>query len=118
MIKEVNVTVMVGDMERAVRFYTETLGFRLKIRYGDDFAQIQAPGAIIAVHPFVGGGSQPAGQNGLSIGLAVDDIDRTVADLKGKGVSFTRISDDGPVTLAFFSDPDGNPLYLSRSKWG
>lgn len=37
--------------------------------------------------------------------------------LQQKGVSFREekggpVVDDGPVKLAFFSDPDGNDLYL------
>jgi catechol 2,3-dioxygenase-like lactoylglutathione lyase family enzyme len=35
MINEANVTAIVNDMERAVKFYTEALGLRVKARYGD-----------------------------------------------------------------------------------
>ena len=42
--------------------------------------------------------------------------------LKGKGVAFKgNILEDGPVRLAFFGDPDGNPFYLThvkRGMWG
>jgi len=116
MIKEANVTLMVNDMERAVRYYTETLGLKLKVRYGEHFAQVEAPGTIIALHPK--SGPKPGGFESISIGFAVDDLDRTMGELKAKGVSFSRITDDTQVRLAFFTDPDGNPLYLSQSKWG
>jgi len=33
-------------------------------------------------------------------------------------VRFLRTTDDNQVRLAFFTDADGNPLYLSQSKWG
>ena len=53
------------------------------------------------------------------MGLGVADIDSEMTKPKGKGVSFSRVSNDGPVKLAFFKDPDGNPLYLSQTqKWG
>jgi len=39
-------------------------------------------------------------------------------ELKAKGVQFSRTTDDAQVKLAFFTDPDGNPLYLSQNKWG
>lgn len=116
MIKEANVTVMVTDMERAVKFYVGTLGLELKAQWGDQFAQVKAPGTVIALHPAVKGGARP-GDSSLSIGFSVDDLEKTMTEMKEKGVKFTRVSEDGPVKLAFFGDPDGNPLYLSQSKW-
>lgn len=118
MIKEANVTLMVRDIERAVRFYTDVLGLRLKARYGDQFAQVEAPGTTIALHPAGEKGPQPGKSESISIGFAVDQLDMAVNELKGKGVAFSRISDDVQVKLAFFTDPDGNPLYLSQSTWG
>ena len=118
MIKEANVTVMVRDMKKSVQFYAETLGLAVKARYGDEFAQLQAPGTIIALHPVRKGSPPPTSPAGLSIGLSVDDLDKAMADLKGKGVAFSRVVDDAQVKLAFFKDPDGYELYLSQSKWG
>jgi catechol 2,3-dioxygenase-like lactoylglutathione lyase family enzyme len=117
MIKEANVTVMVNSIDKAVRFYTDTLGLKLKARYGDQFAQVEAPGTIIALHPASMSGPTSRKSESMSIGFSVDNIDVAMNDLKGKGVSFSRISDDTQVRLAFFSDPDGTPLYLSQSKW-
>jgi catechol 2,3-dioxygenase-like lactoylglutathione lyase family enzyme len=117
-IKEANITVIVSDMTRAVRFYADALGLTLKRRYGDHFAQFEAPGTIIALHPAVKDGPQPGKSESLSVGFAVDNLDATMSELKGKGVAFSRVADDDQVKLAFFTDPDGNPLYLSQSKWG
>jgi lactoylglutathione lyase len=118
MIKGANVTVMVGDMKKAVRFYTGTLGLKLKAQYGDEFAQVEAPGTIIALHPANKNAPKRGNSQSLSIGFAVDDLEKTMIELKKKGVEFSRISDDVQVRLAFFTDTDGNPLYLSQSKWG
>jgi hypothetical protein len=42
-----------------------------------------------------------------------------MTDLKAKGVAFSRVVEDRPTKLAFFTDPDGNPLYLSQTaRWG
>jgi len=117
MIKEANVTLMVSDMGRAVRFYTNVLGLKLKSRYGDNFAQVEAPGTIIALHPATEG-PKPDRSESISIGFAVSDLDKERAELENKGVKFLRTADDTQVRLAFFTDPDGNPLYLSQSKWG
>ena len=115
---EANVTLMVSDMNRSTRFYVETLGLRLKARYGDHFAQIEAPGVIIALHPSNERNSTKK-EGSISIGFGVDDLEKTVQELETKGVRFASgIVDDGQVRLASFTDPDGNQLYLSQSRWG
>jgi catechol 2,3-dioxygenase-like lactoylglutathione lyase family enzyme len=117
-ITEANVTVMVSDINRSVEFYVETLGLRLKSRYADQFAQVECQGLTIALHPAFEGGPRPGNSESLSVGFGVEDLESAMADLKRKGVSIDRVSNDGPVRLAFFKDPDGNPLYLSQTrKW-
>ena len=37
-----NVTVYVSNMDRAVRFYSDTLGLKLAYRFGDHWASIEA----------------------------------------------------------------------------
>jgi len=32
-------------------------------------------------------------------------------------LKFSPVVEDGPVRLASFKDPDGNPLYLAESRW-
>jgi catechol 2,3-dioxygenase-like lactoylglutathione lyase family enzyme len=118
MIKEANATLIVSNIDRAVRFYTDVLGLKLRARYGDQFVQVEAPGTTIALHPAIENGPQPGKSESISIGFAGDNLDVAVNELKSKGVVFSRISDDAQVKLAFFVDPDGNPLYLSQSKWG
>jgi len=42
-----------------------------------------------------------------------------MTDLKAKGVAFSRVVEDRQNKLAFFTDPDGTPLYLSQTaRWG
>jgi catechol 2,3-dioxygenase-like lactoylglutathione lyase family enzyme len=116
MFKDANVTVMVSNMDRAVNFYVETLGLKLKSRYGDYFAQVEAPGTTIALHPSSKNGPQPGKSESLSIGLGVDNLESAMATLRDKGVTFSGEVEDGPVKLAFFTDPDRNPLYLSQTQ--
>jgi catechol 2,3-dioxygenase-like lactoylglutathione lyase family enzyme len=118
MIKEANVTVMVTDLNRAVKLYTETLGLKLKARYADQFAQVVAPSLTIALHPAGKNTPQPGRSHGLSIGFSVDNLEEMTKDLSNKGVVFGEVVDDRAVKLAFFSDSDRTPLYLSQSKWG
>ncbi len=118
MITEANVTVMISDINRSIKFYVETLGLKLKSRYADQFAEVECPGLTIALHPAFERGPRPGNSESLSVGFGVADVDGAMAKLRAKGVSFSRVSNDGPVKLAFFRDPDGNPLYLSQTqKW-
>ena len=114
---EGNVTVMVSEMNSAIQFYVEKLGLTLKVRYSDQFAQVVAPGLTIALHPADRQGRRSGRSEGLSIGLRVDNLERTMKDLEGKGLKFSPVVEDGPVRLASFKDPDGNPLYLAESRW-
>ena len=41
-LKSCNITVMVADMDNAVRFYTETLGLKLEKQYENHYAEIEA----------------------------------------------------------------------------
>jgi len=114
---EGNVTVMVSEMNSAIQFYVEKLGLTLKVRYSDQFAQVVAPGLTIALHPADRQGRRSGRSEGLSIGLRGDNLERTMKDLEGKGLKFSPVVEDGPVRLASFKDPDGNPLYLAESRW-
>ena len=107
-----NITLMVTDMDKAIAFYTEVLGFSLKIRYGDHWADIEAPGLAIGLHP-----AHPYVRFGdsMSIGLKVRSLKEGMESLKTKGIEF-RESDDTQVQLAFFEDPSGNSLYLVEER--
>ena len=107
------ITIMVSDMDAAIAFYTETLGFKLKNRYESHWADIEAPGMSIGLHP----SSRDTLQgNNLQVGLSVPDLSLAMTGLAEKGVKFSPIRDDN-VKLAYFSDPDGNIFYLVEAGW-
>lgn len=112
-IQHANITVMITDMDRAVAFYTEILGFHLKNRFGNHWADIEAPGLSIGLHPT---GRNIQRSDNLQIGLKVADLDRAVSELQNKGVTF-HINSEEAAALAFFKDPDNNTLYLVQPKW-
>ena len=106
-------TIMASDFERSLRFYTETLGLTLKFRAASDWAEIDAPGVAIGLHP-AGGHAPVGGGGGMSLGFEVADIEATMETLKSRGVEFPRgWRQSGQLRLADFADPDGTPLYLS-----
>ena len=108
-----NITIMVSNMDDAIKFYTDVLGFTLKNRYGDHWADIEAPGLSIGIHP-----AHPYVRYGdsMSLGLKVSNLKESMEQLKSKGVEFIE-RDDTQVQLASFTDPSGNALYLVEQKW-
>ena len=83
-LREGNVIVMVSEMNSAIQFYVEKLGLTLKVRYSDQFAQVVAPGLTIALHPADRQGRRSGRSEGLSIGLRVNNLERTMKDLEGR----------------------------------
>ena len=79
---ESQITIMVPDMDEAVRFYTEKLRLRLKSRYGNEFAVIEAPGLTIGLHPQP---AKPSAQShAVSIGLGVESLEPAMEELKAR----------------------------------
>ncbi len=117
MIKGGNATIFVTDMDRSVSFYTETLDLRLVFRAGDHWATIDAgDGLQLGLHPASPRNPAPGTAGAVTVGLAVDEsIERVVSTLEKRGVVFHGpVVDEGQLKLAFFTDPDGNELYLAE----
>jgi catechol 2,3-dioxygenase-like lactoylglutathione lyase family enzyme len=113
MLKAGNVTVLVSDLDRAINFYTQILGLKLDNRYENEWAEIIAPGLTIGLHPVMEHGPQPGKSESLSIGFTVDSLNEEMSILKSRGIIFSpNIVEDGPVRIAFFTDPDKTPLYI------
>jgi catechol 2,3-dioxygenase-like lactoylglutathione lyase family enzyme len=121
MISGGNATLTVSDLDRALRFYVETLGFKLQHRAGDAWAEVDAGGGLVlGLHVARAHGPQPGAHGSISVGF---DLNQPIGDvvevLENRGVRFHGpVKDDGPVKLAFFGDPDGNALYLAEAKRG
>jgi uncharacterized protein (TIGR00369 family) len=105
------VTLTVSDFERAVEFYSGTLGLKLNMRFGDQWAVLDGGGGLlIALLPE----SEDNGP-GPAIGLGVSGpIEEQVETLRERGVVFDgSLIEDHHVKIANFVDPDGNRLYLT-----
>jgi catechol 2,3-dioxygenase-like lactoylglutathione lyase family enzyme len=111
-----NVTVYVSNMDRAVRFYSETLGLKLAYRFADHWA---GTGLTIGLHP--ASSAFPAGRRGsMAIGLQLKgSIREAVSTLKTKGVRFQGdvVNEAKAGSFIGFEDPDGNQLYLAELDW-
>ncbi len=111
-LKTCRINVMVSNMDEAVEFYINTLGIELLNRYGDHYAEIQAPDLLIGLHLAT---EKIVPGNSLSIGLGVVEFDKTLKELESKGIRF-RMEEAGWIRLAHFNDPDNNLLFLAERK--
>ncbi|MGO8999830.1 MAG: VOC family protein [Polyangiaceae bacterium] len=119
MIAGGNATLVITDMDRALRFYVETLGFKLRARFGDDWAEVDAgDGLVLGLHRARSHGPKPGAHGSISVGFDVNQpIAEVVEVLANRGVQFHGpVKEEGAVKLAFFADPDGNALYLAEQK--
>ena len=115
MIRGGNATIYVTDMDRAVDFYTNTLGLVLLGRYGDEWASVDAGnGFMLGLHPVSESAPRPGTSGSISVGLNVTEpLEEVQKRLAQHGVSFMGdIVSDGPGRFARFNDPDGNHLYF------
>ena len=95
-----NVFYRVPDMDAAVRFYTDVLGFGLKLRDGDRWAAFDVGGMTLAVE-----GGAPGGRGGATVSLRVDGLSAVVTDLKGKGADIGDIESGPHERKAQLQDP-------------
>jgi catechol 2,3-dioxygenase-like lactoylglutathione lyase family enzyme len=121
-------SIFVDDQEKALRFYTEVLGFvkKTEIPMGehrwltvvspedpDGVELVLEPDGHPAVRPF----KEALVADGIPFtSFAVADVDAEFARLKGLGVAFTQEPlRMGPVTTAVFDDTCGNLVQIAAA---
>lgn len=112
-IIDANVTVMVSDMDRSVKFY-ESLGLTVKSRWGNHYAMLTGGGMTIGLHP----GSPKSGDRaGFSLGFIVSDVNDAKELLKKANVVFEEGTDKSGI-FAHTKDPDGTIVYFMQPLYG
>jgi len=99
----------VNDMERAIAFYRDTLGFRLTSR--DYVARFNLDGVLFELVPNPPDNALAGGGN-ARLSLGVTDIQQATKALQAKGIATTPVKEEPGGLLSFFKDPDGNELCL------
>jgi lactoylglutathione lyase len=120
--------IRVGDLERAIGFYTEVLGMRLLRRkdypegrftlafvgYGPE-----SEGAVIELTHNWDTDAYALGDGFGHVAIAVDDIHAACARIRAQGGVITR--EPGPMkhgntVIAFVRDPDGYAIELIETR--
>jgi len=112
--------IAVKDIDRARKFYEETLGLDTKEAMGGEILEVKSGDTLINVYR-----SEFAGTNkATALTFDVDDIESEIRELKDKGVFFEKYDlpgleprgdlyvGEGGFKTAWFKDPDGNILSL------
>ncbi|HEX7627214.1 MAG TPA: VOC family protein [Gaiellaceae bacterium] len=108
------ISVPVTDVERAKKFYGETLGLQQVNEAGFPEYQLGENISVYLLDMEAVGSSFTAPHSG-SIALRVADVAETRKELEAKGIVFEGdILDTSVCHMAFFRDPDGNALMLHR----
>jgi catechol 2,3-dioxygenase-like lactoylglutathione lyase family enzyme len=117
----VSVRYIVNDVDAAIPFYTEQLGFHVEMHPAPGFASLSYGDLRLLLNrPGAGGagqsmpdGSDPAPGGWNRVQIAVDDIDAVVAKLKASGASFRNevVTGNGGKQV-LVEDPSGNPIEL------
>ena len=108
------ISVPVTDMERAKRFYEETLGLpRISERGFPQYPLGENVSVYLIRMEDVG--SSYSGPHTAHVALRVPDVAESRKELEAKGVEFEGdILDTSVCHMAFFKDPDGNQFMLHR----
>ena len=117
----VSVRYIVADVDAAIVFYTEMLGFAVDLHPAPGFAQLSKGDLRMLLNrPGAGGAGQampdgrapaPGGWNRVQI--QVEDLVATVEKLKGAGCRFRNdiVAGNGGKQV-LLEDPSGNPIEL------
>ena len=119
-----HVHLKVADLDRAIAFYRDVLGFELMQRMGDQAAFLSAGGYHhhIGLNTWEskGGSPPPPGTTGLyhvairypSRAALADALKRLVENR----ITLTGASDHGVSEALYLNDPDGNGIELYRDR--
>jgi catechol 2,3-dioxygenase-like lactoylglutathione lyase family enzyme len=117
----VSVRYITDDVDAAVAFYVERLGFNLEMRPGPGFARLSRGNLHLVLNqPGAGGAGQPMPDGRLPepggwnhIQIEVSDLERKVEALREAGASFRNdiVTGRGGSQI-LLEDPSGNPIEL------
>ena len=119
-----HVHLTVADLDRALGFYRDVLGFEVTTRYGTDAVFLSAGGYHhhIGLNTWAGRGASPPppGPTGLyHLAILLPDRRALAAVVRGiidAGIPLEGAADHGVSEAVYLRDPDGNGVELYRDR--
>ncbi|MDQ3853770.1 MAG: VOC family protein [Thermoproteota archaeon] len=110
------VILLVSNMEKSIKFYSDTLELPIKSR-SKDWTEFFKNDTVLALHPAPEKKKMLKTGSGTLVGFEVTDLDSTVKKLKGKRVKFFKRPKDEPFGKhAIVQDPDGHLISIAELK--
>jgi len=106
------VILLVSDMKRSTKFYSETLGMKLK-KKSKDWTEFSEGGTVLAIHPAKR--KRIKKNNSMLVGFSVSDFDDVINGLKKKKARFFKKPKEEPFGKhAIIQDPDGHLISIMQ----
>ena len=99
----------VSDLDRAIAFYRDVLGFRLVSR--DIVARFNVDGVLFELVPSAAKTNR-RDQGNARLCMRVDNVEKALVELKSQAVRTDPAVQKSTGVLASFHDPDGNEICL------
>ncbi len=108
------VILLVSNMEKSIKFYSETLELPVKTR-SNDWTEFFNNDTVLALHPAPKKKSMLKRGSGTLVGFEVTDLDSTVKRLREKRVKFFKKPKEEPFGKhAIVKDPDGHLISIAE----
>jgi predicted enzyme related to lactoylglutathione lyase len=123
-MSNVSIRYIVDDVDAAITFYTENLGFEVEMHPAPGFVALKRESLRLLLNaPGAGGagasmpdGSEPEPGGWNRFQIEVEDLRTTVGELKKNGASFrSEIIEGKGGKQILLEDPSGNPIELFES---
>lgn len=109
--EKVKFMLLAADMGRAVRFYTEVLGFE-KSFVSEYWSELTCGDAIVALH-----GGHDGSPNLTGLSLQYEDVYEVSTRLEkagGKLLEVPNQREGEPILLGRFRDTEGNEVFITQ----
>ena len=113
------ITIYVRDMAESLKFYTQTLGLQVKRSFsaggGTEICFLDGKGTDLELI-FDPNRKEVSCAADVSVGFQVESLDKTMADLKEKGITQLTgpIAPNPSIRFTFVTDPNGLKIQLAE----
>lgn len=110
MINGVHALIYSKDADKDRAFLRDVLGFK-SVDAGEGWLIFKLPPAEVGVHP-----ADASGETPVELYLMCDDVEKTIAELRAKGVECSEPQDQGWGILTSITLPSGGKLGMYQPR--